>query len=58
MGLHEVQENVVLWRDHYEIRICVYIVHDVPKRFHARGAEESFASDHARRQRLKAQRPT
>jgi hypothetical protein len=58
MGLHEVQENVVLWRDHYEIRIYVYVIHDVPKRFHAKGAEESFASDHAQRQRLKARRPT
>jgi hypothetical protein len=56
MRLHGVQENVVLWRDHYEIQIYVYIVHDVPKRFHAKGAEESFASDHARRQRLKARR--
>jgi hypothetical protein len=37
MGLHEVQENVVLWRDYYEIRICMYIVRDVPKRFHAKG---------------------
>jgi hypothetical protein len=41
-----------------KIRICMCVVRDVPKIFHAKGGEEAFTSDHARRQRLKAWRPT